>query len=105
MPDPVRMSPQTLLLLEALLSDARAWRYGYDLSRETHLKSGTLYPVLVRLCERGWLETNWDTSQPGRPPRHLYRLTEAGLKEARAEFRKRRASPSLNPAAARGGAR
>jgi DNA-binding PadR family transcriptional regulator len=105
MADPVRMSPQTLLLLEALLADSRAWRYGYDLSRETALKSGTLYPVLVRLCERGWLETSWDTTQPGRPPRHLYRLTDSGLKASRSELRERRPVSALKPAAERGGAR
>lgn len=43
-----------------------------------------MYPILIRLADRGWLETSWeDTIPAGRPPRHLYRLTPAGLKWAR----------------------
>lgn len=38
-----------------------------------------MYPILIRLADRGWLETKWETDLPaGRPPRHLYRLTQAG---------------------------
>ncbi len=62
----------------------RAWHYGYDLSRVTELKSGTLYPILMRLCERGALESKWQPAAlEGRPPRHMYRLTAAGLVFAR----------------------
>ena len=43
-----------------------------------HLKSGSLYPILVRLAGRGLLETSWDPGQGSRPPRHLYRLSLAG---------------------------
>ena len=40
------------------------------------LRSGSLYPILVRLCDRGLLEAKWEESPAaGRPPRHLYRLT------------------------------
>jgi DNA-binding PadR family transcriptional regulator len=43
------------------------------------LKSGSLYPILVRLADKGFLEAKWESSVPaGRPPRHLYRLTGAG---------------------------
>jgi len=62
----------------------RAWHYGYDLSRTTELKSGTLYPILMRLCDRGVLESKWQPpAQEGRPPRHMYRLTAAGVAFAR----------------------
>jgi PadR family transcriptional regulator len=90
----VRMSSQTLDVLEALLSDAGSWRYGYDLSRDTELKSGTLYPILMRLAERKWLETRWEPTERGTPPRHLYRLTANGLclaKEMLKEARRGRA--------------
>lgn len=77
-------SPQTLLLLRALLADPSQWRYGYDLSRDTELASGTLYPILIRLADREFLETRWEPpEQPGRPPRHVYRLTDAGAEHAR----------------------
>jgi DNA-binding PadR family transcriptional regulator len=76
-------SPQTQAVLAALLSNAEDWHYGYDLSKETSLKSGTLYPILMRLEAQGWLEARWgEASQAGKPPRHLYRLTGLGLTEA-----------------------
>lgn len=84
MPKLPRMSRQTLMIFTALLAEPREWRYGYDLSRETSLKSGTLYPILMRLSKRGWLETKWTASEgPGRPPRHMYRLTPDGSRAAR----------------------
>ncbi len=49
-----------------------------DLATEVHLKSGSLYPILVRLADRGLLEATWEPGPEGRPPRHLYRLTGAG---------------------------
>jgi DNA-binding PadR family transcriptional regulator len=43
------------------------WRYGYDLATEVNLKSGSLYPILVRLADRGLLETSWEP-QPAPVP-------------------------------------
>ena len=78
-------SPQTRAVLEALAAQPQAWRYGYDLSKETGLKSGTLYPLLMRLSDQGLLEAEWRAPlQPGRPWRHAYRLTGAGLSVANA---------------------
>jgi DNA-binding PadR family transcriptional regulator len=66
-------------LFEALLADTDGWQYGYALSKATGLSSGTLYPTLQRLAERGLLEARWeDAAEPGRPPRHAYRLTGDG---------------------------
>jgi len=79
----LRRSPQTALVLAELLHTPREWRYGYDLSRLTGLKSGTLYPILMRLAEHRLLDTSWETPEPGRPPRHLYKLTADGLRHAR----------------------
>ena len=79
-----RPSRHALVLLDALVQRPRAWHYGYDLSRLTEMKSGTLYPILMRLSERGVLESKWQpAAQDGRPPRHMYRLTAAGLVFAR----------------------
>jgi len=71
-------SAQAISVLRALAADPARWRYGYDLATEVHLKSGSLYPILVRLADRGLLETSWEPSRGSRPPRHLYRLTLAG---------------------------
>lgn len=79
----LRLSPQTLQVLDAFLETPKDWRYGYDISRNTGLKSGTLYPILMRVAEHGLLETSWENVEPGKPPRHLYRLTPNGLGFAR----------------------
>ena len=56
-----------------------AWRHGLALARETGLQSGTLYPLLIRLADAGFLDSRWEAPErPGRPPRHAYRLTAAG---------------------------
>ena len=80
-----RPSSQTLKVLRALAADPTAWRYGYELGGEVGLGSGSLYPILVRLSDRGLLEAMWDSALAGgRPPRHLYRLTAHGLEYATA---------------------
>jgi PadR family transcriptional regulator PadR len=84
MPRKPNSSRQTRALLASLLERSRSWRHGYDLSKETGLQSGTLYPLLMRLSEQGLLEHRWqDAERPGLPPRHAYRLTAAGVGLAR----------------------
>ncbi len=67
-------------LLAVLSAQPAAWRHGYDLMKETGLLSGTLYPLLMRMGDQGLVEAEWrEPTQPGRPPRHAYRLTPTGL--------------------------
>jgi PadR family transcriptional regulator, regulatory protein PadR len=76
-------SAQTLSVLAALCDEPSQWQHGYALAKQTGLKSGTLYPILIRLADRGVVEACWqDEPEPGRPRRHLYRLTAAGLASA-----------------------
>jgi PadR family transcriptional regulator PadR len=78
-------TPQTRAVFVALHDQPARWRYGYELSRETGLASGTLYPILGRLSDRRLLETRWEeTPQEGRPRRHLYRLSALGAARAAA---------------------
>jgi PadR family transcriptional regulator, regulatory protein PadR len=78
------LSAQALALLAALADEPSAWRHGYALARETGLKSGTLYPILVRLADRELVEACWEKEQPaGRPRRHMYRLSSGGLAAAK----------------------
>ncbi len=73
-------------LLAELLDAQGRWKHGYDLAAATGLKSGTLYPLLIRLDAQGYLEAEWQPpAASGRPPRHAYRLTAAGERLARAE--------------------
>jgi PadR family transcriptional regulator PadR len=79
------LSPQTLSVLAALCGQPSAWQHGYALAQQTGLKSGTLYPILIRLADRGLVEACWEEEPvPGRPRRHLYRLTPDGLASAAA---------------------
>jgi PadR family transcriptional regulator, regulatory protein PadR len=79
----LRKSTQTVRLLSEFLQTPQDWKYGYDIGRNTGLKSGTLYPILIRLAELKLLETRWEASEAGKPPRHMYRLTTGGLRYAR----------------------
>jgi len=94
-----RFSAQTLSVLAALCDEPSQWQHGYALAKQTGLKSGTLYPILIRLADRGLVEACWqDEPEPGRPRRHLYQLTAAGLASA-AEARARAARPKAARAA------
>lgn len=87
MPRLSHTSPQTLRLFAALIAEPDRWRYGYDLSRETGLASGTLYPILMRLTDQEMLEAGWEVpQQKGRPTRHIYRLSPDGRNLARARL-------------------
>ncbi len=78
-----RLSPQTTAVLQALAAQPEEWRHGYDLATELRMPSGSLYPILMRLADRGLLEATWEADPPrGRPPRHLYRLSAAGFELA-----------------------
>ena len=73
-------SKQSAAVLAAFMRKPQAWRYGYDLLQELGLKSGTLYPLLMRLKDYDLLAAEWhDATKPGRPPRHAYRLTPDGI--------------------------
>jgi PadR family transcriptional regulator, regulatory protein PadR len=79
----LEFSAQTLSVLAALCEEPSQWRHGYALAGQTGLKSGTLYPILIRLADRELVEACWqEEPTPGRPRRHLYRLTAAGLASA-----------------------
>jgi PadR family transcriptional regulator len=81
----VRMSLQTLRVLEAFLENPSEQLSGADVQKRSALASGTLYPILLRLESAGWFVSRWETIDPssaGRPRRRLYRLTPAGLARA-----------------------
>lgn len=83
---PPRMTPQTQRVLLALAEDFNHDHYGLDLMKRTQLKSGTLYPALIRLEGHGLVRSFWEDIDPvtaGRPRRRLYRLTAEGISLAR----------------------
>ena len=82
---PVRMSLQTLRVLEAFLENPTEELAGTDVQKRGGLASGTLYPILLRLESAGWFVSRWEAVDPssiGRPRRRLYRLTPTGLRRA-----------------------
>jgi DNA-binding PadR family transcriptional regulator len=73
------------MVLAVLLDAGSEWSHGYELARLANVKSGTLYPLLIRLEAQGYLEAEWQQpTEGGRPPRHAYRLTASGVQLARA---------------------
>ena len=74
------------LVLLTLLADRE--RYGYEIvaaieewsGGRLEVRDGTLYPVLYRLEEAGFLEPRWETPERG-VPRKYYRITRAGSEE------------------------
>lgn len=85
-----RISRATMDVLEVLLRDPTEARHGYDLIKTAGLSSGTLYPILQRLEDEGWVEATWeeiDAAEEGRPRRRYYALTGLGVAAAKAEFR------------------
>jgi PadR family transcriptional regulator, regulatory protein PadR len=80
------LSDHARTLLAALAAAGSRWSYGYQLSSLTGIRSGTLYPLLIRLESQGYLEAEWQQpAAAGRPPRHSYRLTAAGRILARTQ--------------------
>ena len=104
MRSPRRVTAATLDVLEIFVSDAPSDQHGFRLAQRTHRPTGTIYPILMRLEDIGWLASRWDENTPdGRPRRRLYHLTDAGLAGATAllQARKRRpagAARQLRPA-------
>jgi PadR family transcriptional regulator PadR len=85
----VRVTVAVAQILRELLADPEQPRYGYELMQLTGFPSGKLYPILARLENAGWLvkeREQVDPAQIGRPPRRLYRLTDAGAERARHEL-------------------
>lgn len=96
-----RPSAQTIAVMLALADSPTTWRYGYELCALLDIQAGSMYPILIRLSDRGLLETTWESdAPPGRPARHLYRLTGPGLTMA-AELAEPTTQPQPNKATLR----
>jgi transcriptional regulator len=80
-----------LLVLSLLENEAR---HGYEIGRLIETRSGgrlqfrvsSLYPILCRMEEKGWIKGRW-VEKEGQRRRRFYRLTSKG-REALVEQRK-----------------
>jgi PadR family transcriptional regulator, regulatory protein PadR len=82
-----RLSEPALRVLKVMLHNPTEPVYGLELMDRSGVSSGTLYPLLARLADAGWLAAEREAVDPaavGRPARTYYRLTGEGLQEAKA---------------------
>lgn len=85
----MRLSGPALKVLKLFIEKPLQQRSGAELSRRAVIGSGTLYPLLARFEEAGWLKSEWEDTDPteiGRPRRRLYKLTALGQRNASAAF-------------------
>ena len=82
-PSRLRLTTPTRLVLDVLMAadpDDPPW--GYRICEDAGLGSGTVYPILERLDQAGWIAGQWETGQPSdRPRRHFYTLTDTGQQQ------------------------
>jgi PadR family transcriptional regulator, regulatory protein PadR len=66
----------------ALMQDVNGRHWGYELSKQSGVRSGVMYPVLQRMLDEGWLDDGWEhqprVGRAKRPPRRYYELTDEG---------------------------
>lgn len=83
------LSRQTLAVLRVLLEAPADKHYGLQIGKAAQLRTGSLYPILARLEESGWVRGEWEMADPrdaGRPRRRYYTLTPTGHASARQEL-------------------
>jgi PadR family transcriptional regulator PadR len=81
MDERIRVSRPMLKVLKMMIERPLTPSSGAEIGRQADLGSGTLYPLLQRLENAGWLTSKWekvDPSEAGRPRRRLYKLTGRG---------------------------
>jgi PadR family transcriptional regulator PadR len=102
-----RMTEPTRKVLQVLLADPSAERYGLELSKGAGIAHGTMYGILVRLEQWGWLTNRLEhATDRATPPRRYYRLTDEGAERARTalqeaaqrDYSRRATSSVLRPA-------
>lgn len=87
MTNSVRLTTQTVNVIKAIMSRPGQGVSGAEISKDTGLASGSLYPILMRLEKAGWLSSEWEAGDPAklrRPRRRFYRVTALGQREVNA---------------------
>ncbi len=97
-PSPIRMKKHpevlqgTLDLMVLKTLDTLGAMHGYGIAQRIqqisqdvlYLNQGTLYPALLRLEQRGWINSEWGVSGNNRKAKY-YSLTKTGRKQLREE--------------------
>lgn len=99
---PSRVTDATLDVLEALMGPDDEL-YGLKIAQHAGRKVGSVYPILARLEEAGWVESSWEREERGErgPRRRFYKFTPEGLDAARALLTERRGAVRQRAASAR----
>jgi PadR family transcriptional regulator PadR len=77
----MRKTHSLVQLAIALMSDPTSKHWGYELSKQSGIRSGVMYPLLTRMLDEGWLADGWEEADPSkkkRPARRYYTLTDKG---------------------------
>jgi PadR family transcriptional regulator PadR len=91
-PQPSEVPYGTLDLMVLKTLDAMSPLHGYGIARRIEqiaqgslaLNQGTIYPALLRLEQKGWIKSEWGTSENNRRAR-FYSITRAGRKQLQSE--------------------
>ena len=91
-PAPADIPYGTLDLMVLKTLQAMGPLHGYAVARRIEqiaqgslaLNQGTIYPALLRLEQKGWIESEWGTSENNRRAK-FYAITRAGRKQLAAE--------------------
>ena len=91
-----RLRAPTLLVLLAFRDHPGHEWFGFELCHEVGLAPGTLYPILARLEQDGWITGRWGDSAGGDNGRHarrrFYVLSADGARRIAAELAGERAT-------------
>jgi PadR family transcriptional regulator PadR len=95
MPGPVRVTGPLLDVIEVFLrasGDNADELHGWAIMKATKRSGPTVYGVLDRLEDMGWITGRWEDQhpEPSKPRRRFYRLTPTGVIGAQQILRDRR---------------
>lgn len=85
-----QLTKATLKVLSAFCQDPKVEMSGREVGQKVRLPSGTVYPILLRLKEAGWLSDRWEDVSPqevGRPRRRFYLITGVGYRKTQEAVR------------------
>jgi PadR family transcriptional regulator, regulatory protein PadR len=82
---PVRRTEPVVSVLRLFLTDPWVEHHGYEIAQALSLHRPTVYKILDRLANDGWLthrDEEGSTRSLGHPPRTFYQLTPEGFTAA-----------------------